>query len=53
MRYKVMYDDLVTRWAVVDNKAAGLVIAYHETEDSAREEAELEERKETRWGQAS
>ena len=44
MRYEVMYDDLVTRWAVVDNQAAGLVIAYHEDESAARQQAESEER---------
>ena len=43
MRYKVMYDDLVAKWAVVDSKAAGLVIAYHRLKESAYEEAQSKE----------
>lgn len=43
MRYKVMYDDLVAKWAVVDSKAAGLVIAYHKHKEAACAEAQAKE----------
>lgn len=42
-RYSVVYDDLIARWAVVDTKAAGLVIGFHDNEDAAEEAAWQEE----------
>lgn len=42
-RYSVVYDDLVARWAVVDTRAAGLVIGFHDNEDAAEEAARCEE----------
>lgn len=42
-RYSVVYDDLVAQWAVVDTKAAGLVIGFHEQEDVAQNAAQREE----------
>ncbi len=44
MRYSVVYDDLVAQWAVVDTRAAGLVITIHGDKDSAEAAAEREER---------
>ncbi len=46
MRYKVMYDDLIDKWAVVDTKAAGLAIDFHDMEEDARNAAWGEEE---RW----
>lgn len=46
MRFKVMYDDLVDKWAVVDTKAAGLAIGFHDIEEDARNAALGEEE---RW----
>ncbi len=43
MRYTVMYDDLVKEWAVVDTKAAGMAIGFHDKEDEARDAASAEE----------
>lgn len=42
-RYSVVYDDLVAKWAVVDTRAAGLVIGFHEQEEAAQSAAEVEE----------
>lgn len=42
-RYSVVYDDLVAKWAVVDNKAAGMVIGFHEQEEIAEDAAKREE----------
>ena len=42
-RYSVVYDDLVAKWAVVDNRGAGLVIGFHEREDAALNAARDEE----------
>lgn len=42
-RYSVVYDDLVAQWAVVDSRAAGLVIAFHEDEEAANQAARDEE----------
>ena len=42
-RYSVVYDDLVAKWAVVDNRGAGLVIGFHEREDAAVNAARNEE----------
>lgn len=42
-RYSVVYDDLIARWAVVDTKAAGLVIGFHDDEVAAEEAAQREE----------
>ncbi len=46
MRYTIMYDDILNSWAVVDTKAAGMVIAIHEGEEAARDAAWREEE---RW----
>ncbi len=46
MRYTVMYDDVVDSWAVVDTKAAGLVVAFHKREEEAKDAAWGEEE---RW----
>lgn len=45
-RYSVVYDDLVAKWAVVDTKAAGMVINFHELEEAAQTAAQHEE---TTW----
>ena len=45
-RYSVVYDDLVAKWAVVDTKAAGMVINFHEAEEAAYSAAQHEE---TTW----
>ena len=44
MRYSVVYDDLVAKWAVVDKQSAGMVVAFHDHEDTARDAAEYEEK---------
>ena len=44
MRYSVIYDDLVAQWAVVDTRAAGLVITIHGDRHSAEASAEREEK---------
>ncbi len=46
MRYTIMYDDIVKSWAVVDTMAVGMVIAFHDDEDAAKDAAWREEE---RW----
>ena len=43
MRYSVIYDDLVAQWAVIDTRAAGLVITTHEDRQAAEASARHEE----------
>lgn len=46
MRYAAIFVDSVSQWAVMDSLSGGFVPAFFETEQEAREAAELEE---SRW----